>query len=87
MSDWAGMMIRMVQDLPGRKDLRTTMVYTHFLTVSAIGPCGDPPMSTESPLGLARTDLGSAFCSLSPHRRVDRWLLELRLPFSIGLSN
>ena len=47
----------------------------------------EPPMRTESPLRLVRTDLGSALCSLSPYRRADRLPLELRLLFSIGLSN
>jgi hypothetical protein len=81
------MIIRMVQELLGGKDLRTTAVCTRSPTVPAVGTFGAPPMRAESPLRLVRADLGSAFCSLSPHRRADRRPLELRLPFSIGLSN
>jgi hypothetical protein len=73
--------------LLGDKDLRTTMGYRILSTVPAVGACGAPPMGAESPLRLIRGDLGSAFCSLSPHRRADRWPLELGLPSSIGLSN
>ncbi len=81
------MIIRMVRGLLGDKDLRTTMGYRILSTVPAVGACGAPPMGAESPLRLIRGDLGSAFCSLSPHRRADRWPLELGLPSSIGLSN
>jgi len=78
--------VRTIQEFLGHKDLRTTMVSRMFSSALAVAVSEAQPMPSESPFRLVRAVLGSGLRSLSPRRLGYRPLLELRWPFSIGLS-